>query len=391
MGNYLTVVWNYLFGKKSRSEGALSPMRSSALHISELSRQLCVSAAFAAYRRLCSDCAGLAFDVRNEEGMKIPRARARKLLPALKPFTRAANPSMSAYNYLMRVYLDLATHGAHLSRKIVTAGELSLEPLELTNYVTARENGRLYFVNPLTSEKLNFDQVFYVTAFGDGLTGYSPKDLSASTIGVAVSANESAASMYANELKPAGVLTSEAALDNEQVAAVRKNFEDISSGKQGNRLWLLESFLKYQPVTFNAEDAQLVQTRRFQIEEICRYVGVPPFLVFENSVTTQLGSSLEEMLNAYYDGAVKHLSTALSRAIEHQLLSDAEADKYEVQFDLTTARFASLKTRMEANSLAVNSGQLTPNEARASEGRGKLTGGDRLLVQGALAPLDSFP
>jgi HK97 family phage portal protein len=389
----MNILINFLtgfFGRTRRTEGPLrGPVEPVSAPVARIEEQLKIAAAFAAYRRLTSDCAGLRFDVRTENGIKLKRGGVLAALPQLAPFIRAANPSMSAYQYLMRVYLDLASYQCHLSRRVTTLGKTTLEPLDAAQWVPVRTSGVLEFHSRFgtTKEIISAKSYFYVTSFGDGLTGFSTSENMADAAGVANDANKAAGGIYANGLRPAGIVFSELPLGDDAVAAVRQNYQDITDGKQGKRLWLFEGGLKYQAVNYNAEDAQLLQTRRFQIEEICRFIGVPPFLVFENSETTTLGSSLEEMLNAYYDGAVKHLSTALARAIESQFLSDAEAAAFDVNFDLDTARVVPLKTRVEAYSLAIASGQLVADEARALEGRGAIPGGAVAFVQGALRPI----
>lgn len=354
--------------------------------------QLKLSAVYACLKLISTTCAGIKPTLMREDGTTMPRKEARKSCEVFRLISYKTQPSLSGYLFRLRVFLDLAACQNHYSRRIKDANKLTiaLDPLPSAQIVTERTSSGLVhmYTTDKGTEKLSEADVFYVRGFGDGFTGYSAHAYGANSAAIAKSAADLVGQMYGNGMRPAGVLTTDSVLTAPQAAAIKQNFEDITSGKQGKRLWLLEAAMKYQPTQLDLEAAQLLATRRFQIEETCRFFGVPPFLIFENSTTTQLGSSVEQLMLAWNRTGIQPLVDAFEDAFNTQLLTPGELERYELQLDTREAaeRSVDSKTRAETNSIMIQSGQLTPNEARALAGRSSANGGDQLFMQGALAP-----
>lgn len=354
--------------------------------------QLKLSAVYACLKLISTTVAGIKPTLMRPDGTTIPRSDARKMCPVFSLVSYKAQPSMDGYLYRMRVALDLASNQNHYARRIKDSkgATIALDPLPTAQIVTERtKNGLLHFYTTDKGVEILLESdVFYVRGFGDGFTGYSAHAYGANSAAIAKAAADLVGQMYGNGMRPSGVLTTEAVLNSGQALKIRQNFEDITTGKQGNRLWLLEAAMKYTPTQMDLEAAQLIQTRRFQIEETCRFFGVPPFLVFENSSTTQLGSSVEQLMLAWNRTGIQPLVDAFESAFNSQLLTPGELEQYELQLDTREAaeRSVDSKTRAETNSIMIQSGQLTPNESRAMAGRAGANGGDQLFMQGALAP-----
>src|SRR5690606_18917216 len=98
-------------------------------------------------------------------------------------------------------------------------------------------------------------------------------------LGAAMAADESAAKVFSNGLQTAGLLSSDSTLKKEQRAELQKIMEQYVGSQNAQKMMILEAGLKFQAVTLNPEDAQLLETRRFGVEEICRWFGVPPIMI----------------------------------------------------------------------------------------------------------------
>lgn len=389
--------WNWLtFWRAPLGPQLRGPMDEALPEPLRNDEQLKISTVYACLRIISTTVAGIRPKLLKPDGTSLSIAEARKAIPVFRLLSYKAQPSMSGYLYRLRMALDLASTQNHYARRIKDANQktIGLDPLNAAQIVTERTtNGLVHKYT--TSEKVEMigeSDMFYVRGFGDGFVGYSAHAYAAGATAIARTAADLVAQMYGNGMRPAGVLTTDAMLNADQATRIRQNFEDISSGKQGKKLWLLEANMKYQPTQMDLEAAQLVATRRFQVEEICRFFGVPPFLVFENSTTTQLGSSVEQMLLAWNRTGIQPIVDAIEDAFNTQLLTPGENDQYELELDTQGAadRAVDSKTRTETRSIAIQSGQITPNEARAAAGLSPLPGGEQLFLQGALAPAQAL-
>ena len=354
--------------------------------------QLKLSAVYACLKLISTTVAGIKPTLMLADGTTMPRSEARRKCPVFALLSYKAQPSLDGYLYRMRIALDLAANQNHYARRLKDGSgrTIALDPLPSSQIVTERTKSGLvhHYTTDKGVEQLAEADVFYVRGFGDGFTGYSAHAYGANSAAIAKAASDLVGQMYGNGMRPAGVLTTDSMLTPEQALKIKQNFDDITSGKQGKRLWLLEAAMKYTPTQLDLEAAQLLSTRRFQIEETCRFFGVPPFLIFENSTTTQLGSSVEQLMLAWNRTGIQPLVDAIESAFNSQLLTPGELEQYELQLDTQEAaeRSVDSKTRAETYSIMVQSGQLTPNETRAKSGRKAIEGGDKLFLQGALAP-----
>jgi HK97 family phage portal protein len=144
--------------------------------------------------------------------------------------------------------------------------------------------------------------------------------------------------------------------------------------------------MKYQPISLSPNDAQLLETRRFSVEEICRWFGVPPVLVGHSNVTTW-GSGIEQILDGFYKLTVRPMLTLIEQAIARRVLTPALRSRYTVEFSFDALLRANIKDRMEVYSKAVQNGVMTRNEARQLENLPPVPGGELATAQINLAPL----
>ena len=231
--------------------------------------------------------------------------------------------------------------------------------------------------------------MWHVKLFGNGIVGLSPLSYARNSIGIAIAADNRVSKIYSNGAKPSGILTIDKTLTEPQRKQIRTAFAGLEEGNE-DKLFVLEAGMDYTQVSMSPQDIQLLDSRRFQIEDIGRFFGVPSILLNQTFGQSSLGSNVYEILSAFYKLNLRPYLEKFEASVPRWLMEPGDAAKYECEFDFDAALLrADLKTRMDANRIAVNSGQLTPNEARISEGRPALDGGDQLLIQGAMVPIQN--
>jgi HK97 family phage portal protein len=150
---------------------------------------------------------------------------------------------------------------------------------------------------------------------------------------------------------------------------------------------ILEGGWKYERLSMPPAEAELLATREFEIEEICRFYGVPPFMVGHTSKTTSWGTGIESQLLAYHTLTLRPILKNAEGAIKRRLLAPGERSRIDVEFNVegllradSAGRAAFLKSMVEA-------GIMSRNEARQREGLAPKAGGDDLTVQSNMLPL----
>lgn len=230
------------------------------------------------------------------------------------------------------------------------------------------------------------ENVWHVKLFGNGIVGLSPLDYARNALSLAQAGEARALATFRNGSKPSGLLMVDAALNKEQRAEIRASFAELAEGNTDS-LIVLDKFMQYQAVSMTPQDVELLASRRFQMEDIARFMGVPSVLINDTSQTTAWGTGIRSIIEGWYKLGLRPYLERLEMSARASLLALQDRERYELEFDFDGLLRVDAPTRMDGYQKAINSGQLTPNEARMEEGRAPLTGGDVLLVQGATVPL----
>lgn len=149
--------------------------------------------------------------------------------------------------------------------------------------------------------------------------------------------------------------------------------------------------MSYQGITLNPEDAQMLESRSFSIEEICRWFRVPPFMVGHSEKSTSWGSGIEQQMIGFLTFTLAPWLRRVEQAISKDLLTPGERTRYYPKFAVEGLLRADSAARGAFYSVMVNNGILTRDEVRELEDREPMGGNAAVLtVQTALAPLDSL-
>lgn len=228
------------------------------------------------------------------------------------------------------------------------------------------------------------ESIWHSKSFGNGVIGLEMLGYARNSIGIGLAAENRVSRIYKNGGKPTGILTIDRTLKKEQREQIRKEFRNLQEGNE-DTLMVLEADLQYSAISMSPSDIQLLDSRRFQIEDLARFLGVPSVLINDTSGSTVWGSGIAQIIMGWYKTDLRHELENLESSMEAHLV--AKNDKTKVEFNMDELLRPDLAARREANQKAINSGQLTPNEARASEGDPPLPGGYQLMVNGNMIPV----
>ncbi|ROO26690.1 phage portal protein [Salinisphaera orenii] len=227
------------------------------------------------------------------------------------------------------------------------------------------------------------DEVLHLTdRTDDGKIGRSRLQRARSVIGAGLQVQEYAESMFANQATPSGVIEADGKINNEQLQSLKSQFAKAYSGSANARkAMILDQGLHFKPVSVSPEDAELLASRRFTVEEIARVYSVPPPIIGDLSHGTFTNS---ETAGRWF---AMHTLTPWLRKIEAQIVRSVFSERSratrEFQFDLSGFLRGDPEQRWNSHKIAVDSGILTANEVREIEGYEPRRDGDQLEVNDA--------
>lgn len=236
--------------------------------------------------------------------------------------------------------------------------------------------------------------IMHTRAFGtDPLCGLSPLSMGRQVFGAAMAADESAAKMFANGMQLSGVLSTEQMLKPEQRSELRDDMvKQFVGAMNSGKTMVLEAGMKYQQVSMTPEDAQMLQTRSFNVEEICRWFRVPPWMVGHASQgATKWGSGMEQEMFAFLSFTLLPWMKRLELSINRWLLRPEERRNFYAKFNPEGLLRADSAARAAFYSSMVQNGIYTRDDCRQKENLPRRGGNaDELTVQSNLLPIDKL-
>lgn len=230
------------------------------------------------------------------------------------------------------------------------------------------------------------ENVLHIKGMGNGTVGLSKLDYMKATTNEIKNSQNAANKLFSTSGKPTGVLMVDSILKKEQREAIQRNFAEMATGSTA-RLYVLEANMKYQQITLSPEDMQLLQSRKFSIEEIGRWFGVPSVLINHSDVTAW-GEGIYEIIEGFHKFTIRPALVNIEQAIRKRVFSSAQRVKYTAEFNFDGLLRASLKDRMDIYAKAVQNGLKTRNECRQLENDEPIAGGDELTAQTNLVPIN---
>lgn len=360
------------------------------------STALQISTVFACVRNLSDDVAKLPIVLyRDGSG----RGRERLAAHPLARVLARPNPEMTAFDFRSTLTSHAVAWGNGYA-EIVRLGNgrpAELWPMLPENVQVVRENsGAIVYIysNPYTGRQVRLpsDDVLHIKGLGyDGLIGYSPVALARRTLAITAAAEKFGASFFGNSSMPKGVLEHPGVLGDEGQKNLRRSWEEVHRGVQNaNRIAILEEGMKFNPITIPPEDAQFLQTRQFQVPEICRWFRMPPHKVADLSRATF--SNIEHSAIEYVGDTLLPWLIRWEQEIARKLLMLTETT-IVVEHQTAALLRGDLESRYKAHAIARQWGWASPNDVREIEGLNPIdedAGGDVYLVPANMANAETF-
>ncbi len=312
------------------------------------------------------------------------------------------NPEMSSFIFRETLMTHLLLWG-NAYAQIIRNGKgevIALYPLMANKMQVDRgDDGKLYYIYSRTDGEaktmegvtvvLEPRDVLHIPGLGfDGLVGYSPIAMAKNAIGLAMATEEFGSKFFANGAAPSGVLEHPGTIKDPQKLRENWNSQFGGSGNSG-KVAVLEEGMKYAPISISPEQAQFLETRKFQINEIARIFRVPPHMLadLEKSSFSNIEQQSLEFVKYTLDPWVVRWEQSLKRS----LLTDEEKKRYFFSFNLEGLLRGDYQSRMNGYAIARQNGWMSANDIRELENLDRIPaeqGGDLYLINGNMLPLD---
>lgn len=301
------------------------------------------------------------------------------------------NPEMTSFVFRETLTGHLLLWG-NAYAQIIRDGRgkvIALYPL-LPDKMTVDRNdkGQIYYVYNKEGQlySLRYDEVLHIPGLGfDGLIGYSPIAMAKNAIGMAIATEEYGAKFFANGANPGGVLEHPGIVKDP--ARVRESWNSVYQGSSNShRVAVLEEGMKFQSIGIPPEQAQFLETRKFQTEEICRIFRVPPHLVANLDKATF--SNIEHQSISFVVHTIRPWLVRIEQSINKALFTESEKREYFVSFVVEGLLRGDYASRMKGYAIGIQNGFLSPNDVRTLENMNTIENGDIYAMNGNMLKLE---
>ncbi len=315
------------------------------------------------------------------------------LMPIL---TIRANRRLTPQEFMESMMLNLLTWGnafAEIDRNRATGDIIGLNPLLASQVdVKQQDDGRIEYHYHTKSGVLIFaaDQILHIKLFGwTGLVGLSPIAHAAQGMGLSLATEEFGARFFGSGARPSGFLMTDRTLTPEQRVNYKQNFETLHEGlERSHKLALLEAGFKYQAITIPPNEAQFLQTRAFQVPEMCRWYLVPPHKIMHLEDANFRSAEQQDL--EFYKSTVAPYATRFEQRFRLSLLPPEERMDTRIKFNMLQLLRTDALTTAKVAVAEVQNGLATRNEVRGHQDRNPIEGADELTVQKQMVELEDL-
>jgi HK97 family phage portal protein len=256
-------------------------------------------------------------------------------------------------------------------------------------------DGLLYIYEGDTANKKEYNQneILHIKGFGDGVMGLSALAHARHTLGISVSADRYASRSFSG--RPNGALTLDRILTSEQRAELRKVYGGLESSSVYNadgQMMILEGGMKYEGFSMPPDDLQMLESRTFQVPEICRFFGVPSVMVDGSAgATAAWPASYEQQVLSFLTFGLKPYLEEWEDKVTFSLLSPSERSEVFAEHNVEGLLRTDSQARASYLSTMVQNGLMSRNESRMKLNLPRVEGGDELTVQVNLTGINDLP
>ncbi|MDD2328732.1 MAG: phage portal protein [bacterium] len=305
----------------------------------------------------------------------------------------APNPEMTSFIFRETLMTHLLLWGNAYAQILRNGhGEIvGIYPLLPDRMQVARdEDKNLIYLYQSGMKQIAFrqEEILHIPGLGfDGLVGYSPIAMARNAIGMAMATEEFGSSFFSNGAAPGGILEHPGTLKDP--SKVRESWEELFKGSgNANRVAVLEEGMTYKQIGIPPNEAQFLETRKYQTEEICRIYRVPPHLVADLDKATF--SNIEHQSISFVVHTIRPWLVRLEQAMDKALLYPEEQTRYFVEFNVDGLLRGDYESRMQGYATARQNGWMSANDIRRLENMNLIPdeeGGNLYLINGNMTKL----
>lgn len=317
---------------------------------------------------------------------RLERGKRRAVDHPLYPLLRdAPNPLMTALSFRQTVQGHALTWGTGYAEIVRERGQITalwpLRPDRIKPQITRTGPGRMSMVWKYTDTvngiyaTLLPDEVLTVNGLGgDGIRGWSVVRLARESIGLGIATEKFGGAWFGNGSRPGGYLKHPGELGDVAYKRLKADFESRHKGlDNASRVAILEEGLEWQAVGIPPEDAQFLETRRFSVTEMARWLRLPPHKIADLERATF--SNIESQQLDYVSSALNVWMVAWEQSIKMKLLGAEERRRFFAEHLVDGLLRGDLKSRYEAYAIGRQWGWLSPDDINEMENRNPLPDG----------------
>ena len=315
--------------------------------------------------------------------------------PLYRILHSSPNANATASTYWEAKSAALLNQGNGLSEKQILNGRLVglkfLAPNRLTRRRMADGQYQFFYTEDNGQQRpVQNSRLFHVPGFSlDGRWGVSAISYGARVFGSALAASQAANSTFEKGLQPAVYFKWDRVLKKEQREEYRENMDKIRGSLHAGQSPLLEAGMSAEAIGINPKDAQLLESRAFSVEEVCRWYLVDPSMVGHGNKDSHWGTGLEQKMLRFITFTLRPWLTRIEQAINKSLLAPQDQGRYYAEFSIEGLLRGDAAARAALYSVMVNNGIWSRDEVREKENMPARGGNaDVLTVQSAMVPLD---
>ena len=380
--------WPFVFGKSAvgKNVNEFTAMQTTAV--------------YACVRILAESIASLPLHVYAYRGQGKERVPEHPLYFLLHD---SPNPEMTSFVFRETAMIHLLLWGNAYAQILrdCRGKVIGLYPLLPDKMEVGRDSrtGEIYYTYTRTTEenpnfkdkgqiRLRKEDVLHIPGLGfDGLVGYSPIAMAKNAIGIALATEEYGAAFFKNGARPGGVLEHPGVLKDP--SKLRESWHAVYGGTMNTgRIAVLEEGVKYQQIAIPPEEAQFLETRKFQIDEIARLYRVPPHMIGDSEKSSF--NNIEQQSLEFVKYTLNPWVVRWEQSLQKTLLTDKEREEYFIRFKVDGLLRGDYKSRMEGYAIGRQNGWLSANDIRGLEDMNPIErdeGGDLYLINGSMTKL----
>lgn len=350
-----------------------------------------LSAFWAGVRITAETVGSLSFDVMESTSsgkVRVPDHDLHQLLDV------SPNADQTAVEFWEGRVLGLCTTGNGFAEKVFRGNDLvALNRMPADTHVFRNTDGDLRYRFNDRGKPIEMPEakVFHVKAFGDEDVGLSPVEYARQTLSLTIATEKAAGHAFSKGLRAKGFFVmppGTKALTAEQRADAKTTLIEANSGPNAPWAGILEGGVDFKSVSLTMRDAEMILNRRFNVEDICRWTGVPPVIIGHAAEgQTMWGTGVSAIMQSWYTLRLRTILKRIEQAISKRILTPAQRQRFSVKINYEDLLRGDTKARAAFYTALLNTGVMTINEVRKLEGLPPVEGGDVPRIQKQNTPI----